>query len=279
MPASLWSLLARRRLQPFWEAAYKVVVRGMGYNNYCAERNGEYRVLAQALRECSTDRSIVFDVGANEGAFTAYVLDLCRNAEVYAFEPNPPTYARLAARFADCRGVHLHSFGLSESEAVLQLADYAEADGSSHASFSPAGIASIQPRQRGRPEPALVHTAVSVVTLDSVLRRYGIETVDYLKLDVEGHERSVLLGARDAIAAGRLRNVQVEVNTHHALTGCSLHQIAALLPGYEIYKVLPDGLYRVELCALHDIFRYANFLFREPGSAARNVRDRQGPVA
>jgi hypothetical protein len=73
----------------------------------------------------------------------------------------------------------------------------------------------------------------------------------------------VLLGAQEAIVARRLCNVQIEVNAHNALSGSSLHQLASLLPGYEIYKILPDGLYRIELGVLHDLFRYANFLFRD----------------
>jgi FkbM family methyltransferase len=275
MYACFWSLLASRRFQPFWEAACKVAVRGMGYHNYCPWRNGEYLVLAQVLREGRADRPVVFDIGANEGEFTAQVLELCSVAEVHAFEPNPPTYARLASRFAGCDRVHLYPLGLSDSETVLPLVDYAYADGSSHASFSPDGIQSIQPRQRDRGKVALAYTPVRVVTLDSILAQREIETIDYLKLDVEGHERSVLLGAREAIAARRLRNVQLEVNAHNALTGCSLHQLAALLPGYEIYKVLPDGLYCVELGVLHDMFRYANFLFREPASAAQVGREGQ----
>lgn len=262
MHACLWSLLARRRFQPFWEAACKLAVRGMGYHNYCPRRNGEYLVLAQVLREHRAARPVVFDVGANEGEFTAQVLDLCPVAEVHAFEPNPPTYARLASRFAGCDHVYLYPLGLSDSETVLQLADYADANGSSHASFSPDGIATVQPRHRAR-KITFAYTPVRVVTLDSILAQREIETIDYLKLDVEGHERPVLLGAPEAIAARRLRNIQVEVNSHNALTGCSLHQLAALLPGYEIYKVLPDGLYRLELGVLHDMFRYANFLFRE----------------
>lgn len=274
MHAHLWSLLARRRLQPFWEAAHKIVARGMGCNNYCPERNGEYLVLAQVLRSCRRDRPIVFDVGANEGDFTARVLKLCSGAEVHVFEPNPPTFARLASHFADCSRVHLHAVGLSESDGVLQLADYADAEGSKHASFSPDGIATIQPPQHGVGKPALAYTPVPVVTLDSVCERHGIETIDFLKLDVEGHERAVLLGAQEAIAARRCRNVQIEVNAHNAVTGCSLHQLASLLSGHEVYKILPDGLYRVEPSPLHDMFRYANFLFREPASADRSGHKR-----
>jgi FkbM family methyltransferase len=263
MQTQLRNLLARRSFQPFWEACYKVVVRGMGYNNYSPKQNGEYRVLAQVLRECAVDRPIVFDVGANQGSFTTRVLELVPGAEVHAFEPNPSSYARLAARFAGRERVYTHAVGLSDRQTTLELADYADADGSTHASFSAEGMATILPTRKADAARALSFTSVPVTTLDAFVAQRGIPRIDYLKLDVEGHEREVLLGAQETIARRLVRNLQIEINAHNAVTGFSLYQLKAMLPGYAIYKILPDGLYHIDYKVLHDIYRYANFLFSE----------------
>jgi FkbM family methyltransferase len=260
----LWNLLARRAFQPFWEASHKLVVRGMGYNNYSPKQNGEYRVLAQVLRQCETDRPIVFDVGANDGAFTARVLELAPRAEVYAFEPNPPTYARLAARFAGRENVHTHAVGLSDRQTTLELADYADADGSEHASFTAEGMATVlPPRRRGHAAHALSFTPVQVTTLDAFVAQHRIPGIDYLKIDVEGHERAVLLGALETIADRRVRNLQIEINAHNAVTGFSLYQMKSMLPYYVVCKILPDGPYRIDNTIQHEIFRYSNFLFQQ----------------
>ncbi|HEX8903702.1 MAG TPA: hypothetical protein VF771_02530, partial [Longimicrobiaceae bacterium] len=49
--------------------------RARGDNNDAPERNGEYRVLAEARPELARRRSVVFDVGANLGDWT---VELCQ---------------------------------------------------------------------------------------------------------------------------------------------------------------------------------------------------------
>jgi FkbM family methyltransferase len=183
--------------------------------------------------------------------------------KLHAFEPNPSSYARLAARFAGRRKVYTHAVGLSDRQTTLELADYADTDGSTHASFSPEGMATILPtRREAHPARALSFTSVPVTTLDAFVAQHCIPEIDYLKLDVEGHERAVLLGAQETVADRRVRSLQIEINAHNAITGFSLYQMKSLLPGYVMYKVLPDGLYQIDYKVLHDIFRYANFLFQ-----------------
>ena len=53
-----------------------------------------------------------------------------------------------------------------------------------------------------------------VKRLDDCLEEWGVESVDLMKMDVEGHEPFVLRGAPDALASGRIRAVLVEFNDH-----------------------------------------------------------------
>src|SRR6185503_16199540 len=46
------------------------------------------------------DGDCVFDVGANIGMFSLFVGRMCRNAEIYAFEPIPPLFELLRANAA-----------------------------------------------------------------------------------------------------------------------------------------------------------------------------------
>lgn len=260
MQSYVWSVLARRPFQPFWEACHKISVRGMGCNNYASELNGERRVLADVLADLDAERPVVFDVGANEGAFVTNVLSLRPGARVHAFEPNPPTFRRLASRFAGS-AVRANPLGVSDKAGTLEIVDYAGAEGSTHASFTPRGMSELRPA--GEAERPLVRTPVAVTTLDAYAAENGVDVIDYLKIDVEGHEREVLVGARGLLTTGRVRAIQMEVNAHNAVTGFSLYRIADLLPDFEIFKILPDGAYRIEYRTFHDLFRYANFLFRK----------------
>jgi hypothetical protein len=55
---------------------------------------------------------------------------------------------------------------------------------------------------------------VAVKTLDACLADWQVETIDLLKIDVEGFEPRVLAGAAGALAAGRIRAILCEFNDY-----------------------------------------------------------------
>lgn len=261
--ALLQSQLSRCATQPFWEALYKICVRGMGYNNYDPEWNGEYRALLEYLNESMRKpEPVVFDVGANEGAFTAKVLEAAAGAKIHAFEPNPPTAQRLRLRFQGREQVRINSIGLSDKPGELVLVDYEGGRGTEHATFRPESLATIQPGGAAEaPLRPLTQHKVPVTTLDAYAAENDIDTIDYLKIDVEGVEQEVLAGARGLLADRRVSCAQIEVNAHNAVVGFTLYRLLKVFEGYRCFKILPDGLYPIRYRAFHDLFRYANFLF------------------
>ena len=58
---------------------------------------------------------------------------------------------------------------------------------------------------------------VEGVTFDSLCERYGINRIDFLKMNIEGAERSALPGCRDALH--RVRNVCVAAHDFRAARG------------------------------------------------------------
>jgi FkbM family methyltransferase len=141
-------------------------------------------------RLCTPDTMFV-DVGANFGYFTCLAGTLIGNrgrGQVHAFEPNPKLVT-LLRRNAEINWsmapitIHPAAVANYHGEAHLQIPDHhgANATLSSHE-----GTASAE------------SIAVEVVQLDDVLP--PDRPVDLLKIDVEGHELNVLLGAQKTIA-------------------------------------------------------------------------------
>ena len=62
-----------------------------GYGMGDPNRNGEYRFLRKYLKNKMT----IFDVGANIGEYTEYLLNNCEQLEVHAFEPVKETFDEL----------------------------------------------------------------------------------------------------------------------------------------------------------------------------------------
>lgn len=136
----------------------------------------------------------VVDGGACEGFFTLYCLS--RGASVACVEPNPPLAGALRETLApysrEGRAVVVGAALGDAAGEVEFLPDYVHAGGSSFAAFS-----------GGSAGRSVVR--VPVVTLDGLVEALGVPRVDFVKLDVEGAERLVLLGAANTVRRCRPR--------------------------------------------------------------------------
>lgn len=141
----------------------------------------------------------VIDVGANRGIY-AYKLSQL-GARVEAFEPNPTCFAVLSAWARGRRGVTLHQIALSDRSGSATLHIPIDASGVEHdasASIEATGF------EDARDQP------VAVATLDS----FGFDDVVFVKIDVEGHEHSVIEGACCTLESARPA-LLVEIEQRH----------------------------------------------------------------
>jgi FkbM family methyltransferase len=175
------------------------------------------------------DGGIVFDVGANIGLFTLFAHLTWPDATVYSFEPAPPLFRILCANIAR-HGVRGHQInaGVGRTSGVKPFTFYPYSSGMS--SFyadtdeEKAVLRSLlgnQPRLDKelleRTEELLEQRFVAetlecqLTTIPDMLRQYGIEQLDLLKIDVQKAEYDVLLGV-DAASWRRIRQIVMEVH-------------------------------------------------------------------
>ncbi|MEW5926302.1 MAG: FkbM family methyltransferase [Gemmatimonadota bacterium] len=141
------------------------------------------------------------DVGANVGYFSLLAASLVgERGRVYALEPSPYAYARIAATLRTNRMPQAEAFQMGLSDAPGELTLYLPPAAANF--HSPTMSAS----SGGEP------VSVPVRRMDDVLDEWGVETVDLVKVDVEGHEPRVFEGASRVLATGRIRAVLVEFN-------------------------------------------------------------------
>jgi FkbM family methyltransferase len=260
---------ARKELQPLWWGLYRAAIGGLGYMNADARFNGENQLVRSWARAQRAQKPgvtpVVFDVGANEGHFTQSVLSTFDDCRVHCFEPNPKTFARLSRRFAGDSRVVLNNIGLSDRAGTFTLYDYAESEGSEHASFLAETFTDVY-------KSATQKVEARVETLDGYLAEQGIAVVDFLKIDVEGLEKAVLAGAAGALGHGQVDLIQMEFNAHNILTGLSVQALAKILDGYDIHRIVANGLAPVVTTAYPynsrvEIFKYVNLAATRRASA------------
>ena len=195
----------------------------------------------------------VLDIGANVGDWTLpMALRVGRQGRVIAFEPVP----YLAETVAKTARVNRHDW-----VEVLQLALCAT-DGMSDFSVERGNSGG---SRLGRMNGDFSRTTVRTARLDSLLsERADIDRVDFIKIDVEGFEDQVLLGARETLARFRpplliesgFESVEQRRVIHDLLTTLGFDVIGALVPGglieisWSNYRNNDDILKTVGLCNL-----------------------------
>ena len=147
---------------------------------------------------------VFFDVGANDGYFTLFAARrLGPTGQVIAVEPSSRERVNLA-RNLEANGltnvtVIPSALGAAPGTANLRLAKGIHAGHNTLGNFAHDGV------QMDSFEE------VKVDTLDAVVARRGLSRVDFIKVDVEGAEASVIDGAKDVLR--RLRpTLLVEIN-------------------------------------------------------------------
>ncbi len=236
---------------------YHLGLRGLGVLNWQNENVRGERDFLRSLMATVRPGDVVIDIGANEGDFSAMVLELASDAKVYAVEPHPKTFTRLSRRLghnATCINV-----ALASSPGTAKLFDYSNGDGSSHASLHKSVIADIH-------KSDVSDVEVTVETLGNLARSNGIADIFLLKIDAEGAEYDILRGAAKELDSGVLsvKYLQVEFNEMNVVSQSFIRDFEALLPDHTPHRILPGGRL-LDLSGqppvMKEIFAYQNIVF------------------
>lgn len=127
----------------------------------------------------------VFDIGANVGFFTLFFSKLVgKKGQVVAFEPFAENvlYLLRHMRKNNCRNVTVYQTAVSGRTGL--------------ASFFAGPSGSTGTIIETQPNPTKTSYYVPVVSLDELIEKHDMSVPDIIKMDVEGAESDVLLGAR-----------------------------------------------------------------------------------
>jgi FkbM family methyltransferase len=177
---------------------------------------------------CLDGRSVdvAIDVGAHFGETSRRLVDRFPGVRVHSFEPMPASFDRLQRAVA----------GLDVVCVQAAVGDHA---GTASMGM---GTSSFTSGFEARGETV----QVEVLTLDTYAAQNAIESIALLKIDVEGHETSVLRGARDLLETGRIEYVlcECEFVRNEAEPHGDFWQIAAMLSelDYQIVSFYTCGV-------------------------------------
>jgi FkbM family methyltransferase len=224
-------------------------------------RNGE-RLLQDAFAAASSaiQKIVVFDVGANVGDWSKSMLGLldARRASIgdcriHLFEPAPAARARATEALMPWMSrlhVEINQAAVADEPGELSFYLFNECD----------GINTLQPLPDDAPKQQI---RVDCTTVDLYCKRHDIRRIDFMKVDTEGNDYRVLLGAKEMLARQQVGLAQFEYNHRWIAFRRYLKDVFDLVRplGYNVGKITPRGIERYRDWHFElESFREGNYL-------------------
>lgn len=200
---------------------------------YGAYSKQELYLMRDVLQE--VNNPIILDVGANVGHHSLFASTIAQ--KVYALEPYPVVAEKIHAN--SINNIELHEIGLGEIDQELVFQP-PTSNNMGTGSFTE--LNNNQLRQLELP----------ICNGDSFLKSVGAESIDYIKMDIEGHEIYALKGLKNTLQAirptvffewsGNKRGIQM--NTEGLFPDD--YQLFDFVPGRVIGKFFYQPSYRLK---------------------------------
>jgi FkbM family methyltransferase len=211
----------------------------------------EYNLIKDVLRTNDT----VFDVGANIGLYSLWISKYNQEGKVYSFEPDPTNHQLFLKHIslnAVDKIVMPNKLGISDRVGSMFLSQ--GNDVQNHISMSTEN--SIE---------------IPVTTLDAYCQQHSIESIRYLKIDIEGFELSALKGARTLLQNGKVDIIQLEINNALGHSGITANEVVDFLESFEyqlcLYNVEKKELEKVK----YNIDRENYFAVKNPDKLNKEI--------
>ena len=179
-----------------------------------------------------TKKPVIFDVGANKGEWSLLMSQLFPQAQLYLFEPQPR--CRLAIVNKQLNNMELIPYAASSTVRKAQI----------YTTPATSGIASLHPRQDTYFEQYdFVTMDIQTTTIDNVIRDRQLDRVDFLKMDIEGHELDALKGAEQSLKSKKIKALSFEFGSGNINSRTFFRDFWDLLHplNYKIYRLLPSS--------------------------------------
>lgn len=245
---------SKKQMYTFWRKVLEVSLNciGIGIGDAVAT-SGEKETLEYLKRNVIGDKPVLFDCGANIGDYTNELVKMFPNASIHSFEPLDITFNKLVKNVKS-KSVKLNKIGLSNKICVETI----------HYNENQLGLSSLFDRQLDYYSLSLPSIeSINLTTLDEYCKQNNINTIDLLKMDIEGGEYNALLGATNMLNNSQIKVIQIEFG------GCCLDARVffrdywnLLNEQYYVYRIISNGLIRIEKYEeILEIFLNCNYLF------------------
>jgi len=215
--------------------------------NHHIDCNGEERLL-RTLSAISP--KVIIDVGANIGDYALTASKYSKSAKIYAFEPVDTAFNKLKSAVADNRQIVPIEKGMYSESGTKTINFYVS---SAHSSLQDVSDINGQPSRQ---------LDITLLKGDDFIAQESIESIDLLKVDVEGVELEVFQGFEKAFENHKIKAVQFEYGNINIITKQLLYDFYKFFEtkDYSVGKVYPKFVEFRDYKFKHEDFIGPNFV-------------------
>jgi FkbM family methyltransferase len=197
------------------------------------QRTTKHRSLLDFL--ASRQVNLVLDVGANEGQFGNWLRDEGYKGEIWSFEPVHQAFAILSANAARRPPWKAYNMGLSDRTEAAQI------NVSKYSVFSSLHDINSSALSFNEEAAVISREEIDLQRLDDFLPNQNLDGA-FLKIDTQGHEKQVLLGADTRLT--QLSGILMELPIRHLYQGVwQLEEAIAFMRarGFSVSNLTPTN--------------------------------------
>lgn len=161
-----------------------------------------------------SNSKVVFDIGANQGQSIERFKKLFPDAKIHAFEPISFEFQKLNEKYGTNENIILNNFAIAETSGKRDFHVTAKTGNSSFNKIN-ANTKWLQVRSKqfntNESEYVKKIESVKILTLDKYCKDNNVNKIDIIKIDTQGYEDKILLGAKEILSNNVVSAIECEI--------------------------------------------------------------------
>tara|TARA_S200000501_G_C20776198_1_gene722800 strand:- start:228 stop:1022 length:795 start_codon:yes stop_codon:yes gene_type:complete len=196
---------------------------------------------------------VIFDLGANRGQSIKRFKKIFPYSQIYCFEPIEKFIQELTAAYNNDKSIILNNCGVGDVDGKLKFNQYPGSGISSFNKIIP-GTKWANARIGKNEEKLVKQVDTKIVTLDNYCSKNNINSINFLKIDVQGYESKVLKGAINLLKSSIIDIIEFEIHHDEIYENTqNMYDLEQyLIPnGYKLFSISNGGS-----LLFHSTFKY-----------------------